>query len=291
MTDVQVVLDAGADIGEGPHWDATKSELLWIDIARQQVHRLEVSSGLDTYVTVDQCVGAAVPRSGGTELVLAVRDGFALLDWENPKLQLIAPVEQDLLGNRMNDGKCDRLGRFWAGTMEEIEQHPVGALYCLDRDRSVSKVVPGVITSNGIAWSPDDRLMYHVDSPARRVQVFDFDLGSGKVSNGRTFLSFPVDWGFPDGMTGDADGGIWLAFWGGWRLRHFDSAGNLTGTIELPVSQVTSCTFGGDDQRDLFITSARRGLDEAQLQREPLAGAIFHARPEVGGLPTFAFAG
>jgi sugar lactone lactonase YvrE len=288
--EVEVVLSSQAELGEGPSWDSQRNELIWLDIMRQQVHRFDPSAGRDSYTEVDQPVGAIVRRVGNDQLIAAARDGFGLVEWGKREVEIICEVERDIGDNRMNDGKCDRAGRFWAGTMG-VDGNASGALYRLDRDRSVSKIISDVAISNGLAWSPDNRRMYYIDTPTRRLDVLDFDFEAGTVANRRALKEFPASWGTPDGMTSDVDGGLWVAFWGGWCVRRLDDGGEVTDVVELPVSQVTSCTFGGNDGRDLFITSARYKLTGPQLQREPLAGALFRLRPPVGGLPDPAFAG
>jgi sugar lactone lactonase YvrE len=288
--EVELLVDAHARIGEGPVWDAALRRLVWLDILNGLVHLYDPVSGHDETAGVGKAVGAAAPRASGG-LVLALEDGFAAFDPASEELTPLAPVEADQPGLRMNDGKCDRAGRFWAGSMEWDGEHPVGSLYRLDPDHAVTRVVTGVRISNGLGWSPDGRLMYYIDSPTYRIDVFDFDLGQGSLANRRTLVEVPREWGMPDGMTVDAEGCLWVAFWGGWAVRRLTPDGTLVETLRLPVSQVSSCTFGGPDGEDLYITSATDGLSDEQLRAEPHAGALFRARPGVAGGPTWSFAG
>jgi sugar lactone lactonase YvrE len=254
------------------------------------VHSLDVGSRETETVEVGQPVGAvAVRESGG--LVLAVRDGFALLDRGEAEPRMIAALELDEPRTRMNDGKCDAAGRFWAGTMDEEERESLGSLYRLDADGTVSRMLDGLVISNGLGWSRDGRTMYHVDSPTRRVDAFDFDLASGAIANRRTVVELEPGAGDPDGMTVDADGFLWVALWGGSAVRRYSPGGRLDAVVEVPASQVTSCTFGGPDLDDLFVTTARRGLAPGELASEPAAGGIFRARPGVTGEPAARFAG
>ena len=241
------------------------------------------SGPADRAIEVGQPVGAAVPTDDG-RLILAVRDGFALLDLDRAHVELIVEVERELTGNRMNDGKSDPAGRFWAGSMALDVRAGAGALYRLDADRNVELMVPGVSISNGLGWSPDGRLMYYVDSPEGRVDVFDFDATTGTIANRRPFAK--VAGGDPDGMAIDAGGGIWVAVWGAGKVLHFLPDATLSDEIELPVSRITSCCFGGPELQDLYITSAWQGMAEDQRAREPLAGGIFRSRPGVQGQAT-----
>jgi sugar lactone lactonase YvrE len=288
--EAELALDARAELGEGPVWDSELGRLIWVDITGERVHRFDPLTGDDETTAVGQPVGAASPRIPDG-LVLAVRDGFVFLDLERARLQLVAEVEAETPGNRMNDGKCDAAGRFWAGTMPFAGNRPSGALYRLDSDLSVSRMLDGVTISNGIAWSPDGRSMYYIDSPTYRVDVFDYDVDAGEIAKRRTLFELPADGGLPDGMTVDAEGLLWIAFWGVGAVRRYTPDGLLAAVVELPVSLVTSCAFGGPDLADLYITSASGPLSPEQAVDQPVAGGLFRARPGVSGLPHHRFRG
>jgi sugar lactone lactonase YvrE len=288
--EAELALDARAELGEGPVWDSELGRLIWVDITGERVHRFDPLTGDDETTAVGQPVGAASPRIPDG-LVLAVRDGFVFLDLERARLQLVAEVEAETPGNRMNDGKCDAAGRFWAGTMPFAGNRPSGALYRLDSDLSVSRMLDGVTISNGIAWSPDGRSMYYIDSPTYRVDVFDYDVDAGEIAKRRTLFELPADGGLPDGMTVDAEGLLWIAFWGVGAVRRYTPDGLLAAVVELPVSLVTSCAFGGPDLADLYITSASGPLSPEQAVDQPAAGGLFRARPGVSGLPHHRFRG
>lgn len=287
---VELVLDAQADLGEGPVWDERRQVLLWVDIHAGLVHTFDPAGGAGEAVDTGQPVGAVALREAGG-LVLAVRDGFALLDPGAAAPRLVAALELDEPRTRMNDGKCDAAGRFWAGTMDEEEQAPLGSLYRLDPDGTVTPMLADLYLSNGLGWSPDRRTMYHVDTPTRRVDAFDFDLGAGAIGNRRTAVDLEPGAGLPDGMAIDAEGFLWVALWGGSAVRRYSPAGRLDAVVEIPASQVTSCTFGGPDLDELFVTTARRGLGPGQVASEPAAGGIFRVRPGVAGEPATRFAG
>jgi sugar lactone lactonase YvrE len=289
---LECVLEARATLGEGPSWDRESGALIWVDITEGIVHRFDPRTGRDHSVAAGQVVGAAVPRAAGG-LVLAVQDGFAFLDGD--QFELIAPVEADDPGRRMNDGKCDTAGRFWAGTQSYSLVPHAGSLYRLGLDRSVTRVVPDVTIANGIGWSPDDRLMYYIDTAERRVDVFDYNAVTGAVSERRPLVELPAEIGDGDGMAVDAEGGLWVAMWKGWAVRRYAPDGRLDCILPMPVSHPTSVCFGGETLEELYITSARVNewgpLPDNQLAQEPLAGAIFRIRPGVRGLQTNGYRG
>jgi sugar lactone lactonase YvrE len=292
FSDLEIVLDARADVGEGPVWDPHEQMLVWVDITSSRVHFFTPASGHDDSIDVGQHVGAAAVRDGGG-LVLAVRDGFAALDKSTGSLEMLADTEAALPGNRMNDGKCDSSGRFWAGTMAyDFQSHKrAGALYRLEIDQSVTRVLGDVTLANGLGWSPDDSTMYFIDSATQRIDVFNYDSTTGVISNRRTLIAIPEEVGLPDGMTVDADGFVWVALWGAGKLHRYSRSGDLDRVVELPVTQVTSCCFGGEDLGDLYITSAAYELSPDHLRRQPHAGALFRLTPGVVGLPPHGYAG
>ena len=293
MSPVRVPTEVAAatrnQVGEGPVWLADEERLLWVDITRHLVQWFDPRSGGVKVLDVGRDVGAVAPTTW-SGLVAALPGEFALVSSDGA-VRTVATVEADRPGNRMNDGKCDSQGRFWAGTMAYDLTPDAAALYRLNTDCSAEVVVEPVTLSNGIGWSPDDRLMYYIDSTTQRLDVFDFDAPSGKLRGRRTVAQIPEGNGMPDGLTVDADGCIWVALWGGGAVRRFTPDGRQDMVIELPVSQVTSCAFGGTDLSDLYITSAATGLSDEQLGREPQAGALFRCRPGQQGLPPNAFAG
>jgi sugar lactone lactonase YvrE len=268
-------------LGEGPVWDGRDQSLYWVDILESRVHRMAADGSFSSWDT-GQPVGAVVPRASGG-LVVAVRDGFMALDPASGTLTTLAEVEKDQPGNRMNDGSCDRAGRFYAGTMAFDESPEAGALYRLDPDLSVTSLLTGVGTSNGIGWSPDDRLMYYIDSQAHRVDVFDYDPATGQIGGRRPFKAVGEGDVVPDGLTVDADGGVWVAVWEGYALLHHDPDGQLIETVDLPAARVTSCVFGGPDLDRLYITTAA-GPGES-------GGALFVCEPGVTGQPSHPFRG
>jgi sugar lactone lactonase YvrE len=287
---VELALPAGADLGEGPTWDARAQRLIWVDITQGLVHRYDPETGRDETVDVGRPVGAAVPTASG-RLAIAGSDGFSLVDEATGQVELVAEVEPDVPETTMNDGKCDAAGRFWAGTKDDAGGRALAALYRLDPDHTCTRVLTGVTISNGIGWSLDQRTMYYIDSPTHRIDAFDFEPETGSVSHRHRLVDVSKEWGLPDGMTVDEEGFLWVAFYDGSSVRRFAPDGRVISVVSFPVSKVTSCAFGGDDLSELYVTSATNGLSDAELQDQPLAGGLFRLSPGIHGLPAHPFAG
>lgn len=283
-----------AELGEGPSWDAENGILYWVDIKLGLIYSHRPGIADDDIVATAKSVSCVVPRREGG-LALTLQHGYYGLDLATKNLESISEeVEMDLDGNRFNDGKCDPAGRFWAGTMDESEKNPSGSLYCLENNRKPKKVFSNVTISNGLGWSPDCTKMYYIDSLTRKISSFDYSLRTGEISNRQTAVDFDKtnQKGVPDGMAVDANGMIWVAHWGGARLTRWNpSTGILLETLHVPAEQVSSCCFAGEHLEELYITSARTGLDAKELASKPLTGSLFVVRPGVRGLPTNSFHG
>ncbi len=287
---VEVAVAGPSEVAESPVWDEETGELLWVDIPAGLIHRWQPGSAAPSTIAVGQPVGAiALRRSGG--LVAAVRDGFAIVDEGSSRVELCGRVETDRADNRMNDGKCDNAGRFWAGTMAEDMRRGAGGLYRLDPDLTISTILTHVSVSNGIGWSPDDRTMYYVDSLEQAIDAFDFDADLGRLANRRRLADIEAEAGMPDGIAVDTAGFVWVAVWGGGAIRRYSPGGDLVDEIRVPATRVTSCTLGGPDLRDLYLTTASRGLSPDDRRDQPYAGAIFRVRVDVPGSPAARFAG
>jgi sugar lactone lactonase YvrE len=287
---VEVFAGLRADVGEAPHWDERTKTLLFVDLTAGMVFRYDQFGAKLGSFPVGQEVGAVVPRRPGG-LVLAVRDGIATVSDTGEGFELTSPVERDIPGNRMNDAKCDPAGRLFAGTTAFDFSPHSAALYRVEPDWSFEQIVPGATQSNGIAWSPGGHRMYFIDSATQGVDVFDFDVGSGAASGRRRLVTIEPAHGVPDGMTTDNKGNLWVACFGGGAVRCYSPAGVLVDEILFPVTQVTSCTFGGPGLADLYVTSAAYRLSAGQLRKEPHAGATFVCRPGAVGRPASPFAG
>jgi sugar lactone lactonase YvrE len=288
FNEFDVAVEARAELGEGPRWDAASGTLLWVDIPGHRVHRYDPETGRDVADLVPGLVSLALPRRRGGA-VIGLPDGLHVLDGE--RSPLLVPIDAQRAGTRTNDGACDAAGRLWVGTMALDERSPLGALYRVDSDLSVTTVLTGTTISNGLGWSPSGREFYFIDSPARRVDVFDFDAETGALEDRRRFAAVDVEGSVPDGLAVDVEGGVWVALHGGWGLHRYAPDGELAAVVELPVARITSCCFGGADLRDLYVTTRREGLSPGELAAQPLAGALLRLDAGVAGLPTHAFAG
>jgi sugar lactone lactonase YvrE len=280
--------DVTAVLGEGPYWRPEDETLLWVDVARGLLHMTRVQLGetitieLDPVSAAFPAVGGGIVTAGGHRLTLrATRPGEG---WAGRTIAE-APARD---GVRFNDASVDPAGRVWVGSMDIKEKDPLGTLYRLDTGGTLTPVVKGATVSNGIGWSPDGTRMYYNDSPLRRIDMFDYDQATGEAFGGRMFADLSGVDGFPDGLTVDADGYVWVAMFAGGALRRFTPAGHQDAVLPLPVSQPTSCAFGGPGMADLFVTTAYRDLSEAQRAAQPLAGRLLRLRPGPVGLPSSA---
>jgi sugar lactone lactonase YvrE len=271
----RVVTPHTALLGEGPVWDDQRKTICWVDILNGHIHEFAPSRSAHRIIPVKEMVGAVAICPNGNFLA-ALKSGLAFVDRRSGEIKRINHPASHLPGNRFNDGKCDPAGRFWVGTMALSEKPGAGSLYMIDRDLSHSLKIRDVTISNGLAWSRDHKTFYYIDSPTLEVVAFDYDIQTGDISNRRVIISIPEKEGFPDGMTIDREGMLWIAHWDGWQVARWDpQSGKKLLSIPMPVARLTSCTFGGADMQDLYITSARVGLTDQQLEEQPLAGSLF----------------
>ncbi|MFF1832748.1 SMP-30/gluconolactonase/LRE family protein [Streptomyces sp. NPDC058231] len=280
-TRLEVAVREHAELGEGPTWDLASGRLIWVDILSARVHTYDPANGRRTVMATEQHVGAAKPRAGGG-LVVNLRDGVGLYDRDGAFRWLVHDPEP---GRRGNDAAVAPDGALWVGTMRYDAAEGGGSLTRVAPDGTATPVLPEVAISNGTGWSPDGTRLYYIDTPTQRVDVFDFD-GEHAV-NRRTFAVIENGSGSPDGLTVDAEGGVWVALWDGAALRRYTADGALDRTVRLPVRRPTACAFGGPDLRDLYISTARTGIGSPH----PLSGSLL-VLPDAGqGMPGTAFAG
>ena len=285
--DAEVAVPAQCELAEGPVWDAARGLLRWVDILPGQVHELDPVTGAHSWFEAGDPVGTVgLTRGGG--LVLALSAGFALADHDGQHLSRLDGFAVDATVFRFNDGKPDPWGNFWAGTCTLADKGPPCHLYRLSPAGEVTELFGDIGLSNGLDWSDDRKSFYFADSHAGGVDLFDTDPDTGALSGRRRFV--PVAGGLPDGLTLDAEGGLWLAVWGSGELRRYLPDGRVDAVVRLPVSQVTSAAFGGADLRTLYITTARENFTPADLHKEPHAGDIFACTPGVTGRAPFLFA-
>ena len=291
-TEVDVVLRCEATLGEGALWDDRRQRLLWVDILSKHVGMFDPSTGLNQFLAVDSPVGTVVP-SKQEDLVVALQAGFSRIDITTGQQSVCTvPHGHDATRLRFNDGKCDPAGRLWAGTMALDGAGNEGVLYSLEPDGQVRARFSPVGISNGIAWSTDGTKMYYIDTPTRSVAEFGYAIDTGNLTNRKVAIEFPPALGWPDGMTIDAEGMLWVAFWDGGAVSRWDPrTGKKLTEYSFPVTRVTACALGGHNLDTLYVTSARIGLPDEQLKAQPLAGSIFAVRTNVVGLPAFRYAG
>jgi sugar lactone lactonase YvrE len=287
LNEVELAFPAKARLGEGPTWDPASGRLLWVDILASRVHGFDPATGRSSVLVTEQHVGAAKPRAGGG-LVVNLRDGVGLYDADGAFRWLHREV---VPGRRANDAAVDAAGHLWAGTMRYDEAPGGGTLHRIAPDGTVTPVLDDVTVSNGTGWSPDGTLMYYVDSPTGRIDVFDVDSGTGLVRDRRPLAVIEDGAGFPDGLTVDADGCVWVALWDGAAVRRYTPEGKLDRAVEVPAVRPTACAFGGPELADLYITTATTGLDARALAAQPLAGSVLVVRGAGNGLPGRPFMG
>ncbi|KAB7644872.1 SMP-30/gluconolactonase/LRE family protein [Polymorphobacter fuscus] len=286
MTDYRIVpRDAHDILGEGPVWSARRNALLWVDIMGQQLWSLSLADDRITSWPMPERIGWVVERAGRDDLLAGFKSGIVTLALDPLCIAPLHRPEPDRPHNRLNDAKVDAAGRLWFGSKDDRDQDASGALYRLDPGGTPVRIDDGYKVTNGPAFSPDGRWLYHTDSGLGRV--YRFALGDdGSLGPRALFIQFETGWGSPDGMTIDADGHLWIAHWGGGRISRFDPAGRLVDSVALPATNITSCAFAGPGLDRLFATSST-----IDAEGEPDAGALFEIRTGVIGLPPHCHAG
>jgi sugar lactone lactonase YvrE len=292
MLEIENIVHLENEIGESPRWDADEQALYWLDIwSNPAIFRLVPATKQFTRWSPGLPVTGQARRMGGG-FVLATRTGLYTWDERTGQSQFIFDPEADNRPVRFNDGSADRQGRFWAGSTYADDQfRPEGSLYRLDADRRVRKMAGGLACSNGLGWSPDNKTMYVTAQFAYELLAFDFDPATGEIAHRRSFAKIPEADGLPDGLTVDAEGGVWSAQWGGWRLTRYDPDGKIERVVKLPAPNPTSCVFGGPDLKDLYVTTAWLLLTDAERRAAPGSGDLFVIHTDIQGLAEPKFAG
>ncbi|WP_270170845.1 SMP-30/gluconolactonase/LRE family protein [Paenibacillus sp. SYP-B4298] len=291
MSNWEVLTDVRAILGEGPVWDTRNGYLYWVDIEGQRFYEYDVADNTLRTHEAGQRIGAVVPRSSGGFLA-AMEQGLYLYDTVSGEWTEWNDTERERTDNRFNDGKCDANGRLWAGTMSLRGLERQGSLYRFNADGSARRMETEIGTSNGLAWSLDNKHFYYIDSNARCVAAYDYDLEKGEIGGRRTILEIPQEAGSPDGMSIDSEGMLWIAHWGGYKVARMNPAtGETLEEIKLPAPLVTSCCFGGAEMDELYITTARVGLSDEVLHEYPLSGALFRVKVGVKGTASVPFGG
>lgn len=286
---VECVQRAEARLGEVPVWCERSALLYWVDIRGPALHMLDPASGQNRSWPMPEPIGALALHAGGG-LLLALASGLYRFDPETAALAPLQPIEADIPTSRLNDGRCDRQGRFWVGSMDRSTPEGRGHLYRYDPDGTLHRLFGDIEVPNALAFSPDGATLYFCDTPTRRLQAFPLDTATGALSASRLFATCKPP-GNPDGAVTDAEGCLWVTHFGGARITRYRPDGGIDRAIPLPVERPTACCFGGPGLETLFITSSRQNLDEAALRQFPLSGGVFALRPGVCGLPEPAFGG
>jgi sugar lactone lactonase YvrE len=276
-------------LGEGPIWNQQTSELYWVDIDGKLLNIYNPETKINRGLPVPLRIGTVVP-SGPNEAIIALEDGMYKIDIQTGEVSLFSTLEADISENRFNDGKCDPAGRLWVGSMKLENTGMPANLYMIDHDGTATIKIENVSISNGIIWSLDQKKMYYVDSPNRKVRAFDFNITNGNISNERVLVELSEADGFPDGIAIDEEDMLWVALWGGYAVARFNTqTGELMQKIDVPVKNVTACAFGGENLDILYITTASVETTDEELANFPDAGSIFSVRPGVKGIKSSFF--
>lgn len=268
---IRSVTPVSCELGEGPIWSGTEAAVYWIDILGRRLHRAGADGdGADSWDLPSKPGCVALAADG--LLLLGLTDGLVTLDPVTASLRSLRALEEDVPENRLNDGASDSRGRLWIGSLHDRGERMSGALYRVDPDLTVTTVLTGVGTSNGLGWSPADDTFYFTDSWTQTITAFDFDVEAGTVHNPRVFVR--DDDCLPDGLTVDAEGHVWSAKWGGAKIVRYTPDGSIDRVLTLPVPHATSVTFGGPDLDVLYVSTARAGLSDSEIQQSPCAGKL-----------------
>ena len=280
LKNLELVGTISSTLGEGPVWDARQGLIYWIDILNGHLHSYQPESKIQKTIQLEQMIGSYALGSNG-KIIAALKEGIYWVDKETGEKEFINQPEIKLPKNRFNDGKCDPAGRFWAGTMSVSEDKEAGSVYVFEKNKNTSridskKVISNVTISNGMAWSKDGGTFYYIDTPTSEIVAYDYNIDTGQISNKRVIIYIPHTEGYPDGMTIDTEGMLWVAHWGGWKVSRWNPHNGLQlYSISFPAAKITSCTFGGKHLSDLYITTAKVGLSNQELVEQPLAGSLF----------------
>lgn len=286
----ECALDVKASLGECPVWSIDEQALYWVDINAPSLNRFDPATGSNTAWPMPQSIGCFALRQRGG-FIVALRDGLWLASANGKLERKVAEAPYDPAHHRFNDGRADAKGRLWAGSMNENRDASTAALYRFDPDGALASVIGDVTISNGLAFSPDRRTMYHADTPARSVDAYDFDVDTGHVANRRAFARFSGETDRPDGAAVDSDGCYWSAFYRGGKIVRLSPRGERVAEYAVPAMCPTMCAFGGPDLKTLYVTSARQMRDADELSRLPLSGGIFAMRVATPGMAEPKFAG
>ena len=278
----EILFDVKATLGEGPAWDEKTQTLYWVDILGKRIY-----AGGEVLAELDDYIGCLAPTKNG-HLIVGKRASFVDFDPATSQQTVLVTLPESAT-NRMNDGKCDPTGRLIAGTMDMNETDPTGSVYSYD-GKSNRVLFRDVTISNGMAWSPEHKTFYYIDTPTCEVRAYDYDVKTGEIANRRKAFDVPKSLGWADGMTSDTEGNLWIAMWGGAQVTRWNpNTGQLLEQIPVPALQSSCPVFGGKNRNELYVTSARKGMSESDLNKYPLSGGLFKVETKYEGMPTFEF--
>ena len=278
----EILYDVKATLGEGPAWDEKTQTLYWVDILGKRIY-----AGGEVLTELDDYIGCLAPTKNG-HLIVGKRASFVDFDPATSQQTVLVTLPESAT-NRMNDGKCDPAGRLIAGTMDMNETDPTGSVYSYD-GKSNRVLFRDVTISNGMAWSPEHKTFYYIDTPTCEVRAYDYDVKTGEIANRRKAFDVPKSLGWADGMTSDTEGNLWIAMWGGAQVTRWNpNTGQLLEQIPIPALQSSCPVFGGKNRNELYVTSARKGMSESDLNKYPLSGGLFKVETKYEGMPTFEF--
>jgi sugar lactone lactonase YvrE len=278
-------------LGEGAFWHEARQSFFWVDIDGKSLHEYDLQNKKVNHWQFQHRPSMIALDVQG-QCVIVFQGGVTRFDFTSEKLDWLVALEKDVPDNRTNDGAVDSEGRLWIGTMNVRFKEGAGTLYCIDHDFSVTKKIDNLTIPNGLVWSIDNRTMYHIDSPTRKVRAYSFDSKTGEIVFERDAINIPSEMGSPDGMCIDEEGMLWIAQWNGFGVYRWDpDNGKLLDKIEVPVPQVSSCAFGGKNFDQLFITTARENFTPELYTRYPDSGSVYIAQPGVRGVRKNIFGG
>lgn len=287
---VKSFLDTQCQLGEGAIWNSKTGELYFIDIEGKKLFTFNESTKKLSIFDVDERIGTVVPTHNPNKVIIALQNGIFEFDLKLKEKTLLSNPEKNRTKNRMNDGKCDPVGRLWVGSMHLEQVKGAASLFKIEPDGSFETMIEKVTISNGIVWSIDESTVYYIDTPTGQVQAFDYDRTSGKIINRKPIITVPESMGYPDGMTIDTEGMLWIALWNGNAVTRWNpDTGELISKIEVPAHNVSSCAFGGENLETLYITSASVDMTDEEKKKWPQSGNVFKVKPGVAGVKAFHF--
>lgn len=279
-----LLLDVKNQLGEGAFWNYETQSFWWVDIEGRLLNMYDVNNAKHRKINLKERIGTVVPTNDGNAVV-ALENGIFILNLDTEELVLLSNPEEHLENIRLNDGKCDPAGRLWVGSMHLQQIENAASLYRIEHDGTHTQMLDSITISNGIIWSLDEKTMYYIDTHRGNVRAFDYEKATGDITNERVIIEVPDSLGYPDGMTIDEEGMLWIALWSGSCVSRWNpDTGELLETIAVPAKNVTACAFGGENLDKLYITSASIGMNENDSLQYPQAGGVFVADVGVKGV-------